>query len=237
MAIFDFDGTLTPIVPTPAAARLAPRARAALARLSRHERAFVAVLSGRRVAEVRALVAVPGIVYGGCHGLEIEGAGVRFRHPRAGAARVAPARRRLVAGAASIPGARVEWKRLAVSLHYRGVAPARRAVVRALAAAVARRAPDLAVVPGHRVFEFLPRVGWDKGAAVRWIVRRARPALRRGRPLVLYVGDDTTDEAAFAAVGARGVTIRVGGGPTRAGHTVRGVREVHALLRRLGATE
>lgn len=194
---------------------------------------LVAVISGRALGDLRARVRLPGVVYGGCHGLEIQGPGLRFRHPRARSAAAAAVNRRLVAGARTIPGARVEFKRLVVTLHYRAVAPSRHAAVRAFAASVARAVPGFVVISGRRIFDFVPNVRWDKGRAVRWIVRRARRALPPGPPVVLYVGDDTTDEAAFAAVGRGGITVHVGDGPTRAAHTVRGVREVHALLRRL----
>jgi trehalose-6-phosphatase len=57
------------------------------------------------------------------------------------------------------------------------------------------------------------------------------PSLRPGEPVIVYAGDDTTDEAAFAALREGGVTIRVGGGESGAEYTVSGVRQVHALLR------
>lgn len=189
----------------------------------------VAVLSGRALSDLRARVGVAGVVYGGCHGLEIAGAGWRFHHPRARARELAAARRLLVGRAAFIPGMRVEWKRLALSLHDRRVAPQRRNTVRALAADVVHRWPALAMISGNRVYDFVPRVGWDKGAAVRWIARRARPAVG-SRPTVLYVGDDMSDEAAFRRLRGSGVTVRVGGGPSAAEFSLRGVREVHALL-------
>ncbi|MGH7355493.1 MAG: trehalose-phosphatase, partial [Candidatus Rokuibacteriota bacterium] len=110
MAIFDFDGTLTPLAPTPEAAHLSRRGRGLIARLSRNARVQVAVVSGRALRDLRARVRVAGVVYGGCHGLEIAGPGLRFRHPRARAASVARVNRRLVTGAQAIPGARVEWK-------------------------------------------------------------------------------------------------------------------------------
>lgn len=233
MAILDYDGTLTPIVASPRAAALAPSVRKTLARLAASERVRLAILSGRALGDVRARVGLDGVVYGGCHGLEIQGAGLRFRHPRARASRIAAARRALAAGAASIPGARVEFKGLAVSLHYRQVAPSRRTAARALAARVARRMPDLSVIAGHAVVDFVPRVGWNKGTAARWIARRLGPARSRGRPIVLYAGDDVTDEAAFAALRGRGVTVRVGGGKSRAEYAVLGVGQMHMLLRRL----
>ena len=170
-------------------------------------------------------------MYGGCHGLEIEGAGLRFRHPRVRASRIAAARRALAAGAASIAGAHVEWKGLVVSPHYRRVATARRDDVQDLAARVARRAPGLATIPGREVFDFVPRVRWDKGRAALWIARRLEVAMGPGGLLALYAGDDATDETAFAALRARGVTVRVGPGPSAAEYRVRGVGEIHSLLR------
>jgi len=229
--ILDYDGTLTPIVASPRAATLAPSVRATLDRLARRARVRLAILSGRALADVRARVAVDGVIYGGCHGLEIEGGGFSFRHPRASASRIVAARRALAAGTAAIPGAEIEFKGLAVSLHYRHVAPSGLDGVRAVAARVLRRGPGLALIAGHGVFDFVPRVGWGKGQAARWIARHAGRALRPARPAVVYVGDDTTDEAAFAALEGRALTVRVGGGHSRADYRVPSVRQVHELLR------
>lgn len=231
VAILDYDGTLTPIVTSPRGAALAPSVRATLARLAARERARLAILSGRALRDVRARVGVDDVIYGGCHGLEIEGGGLRFRHPRARASRVAAARRALAAGASSIPGAGVEFKGLAVSLQYRRVPATHHKDVRVLAARVGRRLPGLAIIPGNRVYDFVPRVTWNKGAAARWIARRVGPALGPGHPIVLYAGDDATDETAFVALSASGVTVHVGAGPTAAEYALRGVGELHALLR------
>ncbi|MEK7859740.1 MAG: trehalose-phosphatase, partial [Chloroflexota bacterium] len=98
----------------------------------------------------------------------------------------------------------------------------------------ARRAPDLAVVSGRAGFDFVPRVAWDKGRAALWIARRVARAVGPPPPLIVYAGDDATDERVFAALKGRGVTVRVGGGASLADHAVHGVREVHALLRWIG---
>ena len=58
---------------------------------------------------------------------------------------------------------------------------------------------------GLQVIEIRPRVDWNKGTAVRWIQRVNGSA----NTLSLYIGDDATDEDAFAAL-PEGVTIRVG---------------------------
>jgi trehalose-phosphatase len=235
VAILDYDGTLTPLVASPGAAVLAPSVRATLARLAGSERARLAILSGRGLADLRARVAVDGVVYGGCHGLEIAGRRLRFRHPRARRSGVAAVERALAAALAEVPGAHLECKGLAVSLHYRGVMPSRRRAVWDIAEHVLSRRPDLALVAGHLVFDFLPRVGWHKGKAARWMVSRMVPTLPARRAVVVYVGDDASDELAFAALRGRALTVHVGARPTAAEYRVSGVREVQTLLHRLAA--
>jgi len=233
VVILDYDGTLTPIVSTPGAAVLAPSVRATLARIARAERARLAILSGRGLADLRARVALDGVVYGGCHGLEITGRRLHFRHPRAHRAGVAATERALAAVLPSVPGALVECKGLAVSLHYRHVMPSRRRAVREIAEQVLRRRPDLAMVAGNLVYDFLPRVGWHKGTAARRRVSRMVPTLPARRAVIVYAGDDATDEMAFAALRDRALTIHVGARPTAAEYRVRSVRDVQTLLHRL----
>ncbi len=63
------------------------------------------------------------------------------------------------------------------------------------------------ITEGPKVLEIRPRVGWDKGMAVRWIQQAS------GHPnaLPVYIGDDTTDEDAFLAL-PDGITVSVGKG-------------------------
>lgn len=85
------------------------------------------------------------------------------------------------------------------------------------------------------VLEFRPPGGWDKGRAVRWLKERAEA--RGGEPLagVLYIGDDATDEDAFAALGRGDVGVLVAESPrsTRARFWVRGPEEVARFLEAL----
>jgi trehalose-phosphatase len=235
VVIFDYDGTLTPLVSSPGAAFLAPSVRANLARLAGSDRARLAILSGRGLADLRERVALDGVLYGGCHGLEISGRDLRFRHPRAHRSGVAATERALAAALPSVPGALLECKGLVVSLHYRHVAPSRRGAVREIAHEVLSRRPDLALVPGHLVFDFLPRVGWHKGTAARWMVSQLVRTLPVRRAVVVYAGDDTSDEMAFEALRGRALTIHVGTKPTVAEYRVRGVRDIQALLHRMAS--
>ncbi|MBN2469850.1 MAG: trehalose-phosphatase, partial [Anaerolineae bacterium] len=66
--ITDVDGTISPIVDDPDAARVTPRNRELLAALAGHL-ALVAVVSGRAAGDVQARVNLPDLVYVGNHGL------------------------------------------------------------------------------------------------------------------------------------------------------------------------
>ena len=234
--ILDYDGTLTPIVSSPQAAHLALTHRETLRSLAENPGARLAILSGRSLPDIKARVGLGNVVYGGCHGLEIEGAGVRFRHPRARArsSRVGAAARLLARQLHRFPGAFLERKGVTVSLHYRGVSWQRRAGLLNLAAQVERRVPGLTILRGKNVLEFFPRVRWGKGKAALWISSRLTRKLRPRRVLTLYAGDDATDEAAFAALKGRGVTVRVGAGRGRADYAVKNVKAMYALLRWIG---
>ena len=80
--ILDYDGTLTPIAPTPAMATLPAETKNLLERLSNHPDVFIAVVSGRSLQDVKAMVGIEGITYAGNHGLEIlHNDGSKFVHP------------------------------------------------------------------------------------------------------------------------------------------------------------
>ncbi|MDB4948424.1 MAG: trehalose 6-phosphatase [Gemmatimonadetes bacterium] len=198
--LLDFDGTLAPIVERPELAGMPGATRAALERLRARPDVTLAVVSGRGLADVRALAAIDGIAYAGNHGMEIEGPGIHRIHPEALEARPAldEVVGRLAPALEGIPGAFVEDKGLTLSIHFRQAPEA--AVPRVRAAvhdAAAAHGDALRVTAGKMVLEVRPRVDWHKGRAVRFLLEQMRPPA--GAP-VLYLGDDRTDEDAFAAL-------------------------------------
>jgi len=88
--------------------------------------------------------------------------------------------------------------------------------------------PHLRVLPGNKVWEVMPQELGGKGAAVQALLGEM-PA----GTLPWYVGDDTTDEFAFAALVADGITVCVGPRPTNAKFHLRGPRDVRRCLKRL----
>ena len=234
----DYDGTLTPIVGRPDLAVLDPEMRAVLADLA--ATSTVAVVSGRGLADVRKLVGVPGLIYAGSHGFEIEGpAGlsIQAEHgteflPALDAMEVT-----LRAGLRTIEGALVERKRFSVAVHYRLVAAEDQPRVETAVDAVLAEHPEFRKGRGKKVYELQPDIEWDKGRAVRWVIDALR--LDSGKVLPVYIGDDVTDEDAFRALASDGlgILVRDGGAPlTAARYTLETPDEVRrffaALLER-----
>ncbi len=213
LALFDFDGTLAPIVERPEEASLPTPVRRLLAELVLDPSLQVGVISGRSLEDVKDRVGLEGIFYAGNHGLEVEGPGFHFVHPLAVASRplLEEAKRRLAEVVTHFPGALVEDKGLTLAFHLRPLPGDLQVQAKARAEAVL--APFFASgrlwrAEGKLVLEARPPVAWDKGWTVRFLTERIRA--RGMEPLVLYAGDDETDEAAFAAVGDGGIGIYVG---------------------------
>jgi trehalose 6-phosphate phosphatase len=202
-AVFlDFDGTLSPIVAEPSAARPAPGAVDAIGRLA--GLVPVGIVSGRGLADVRKRVGIDGVAYAGSHGFEVvDFDGHATDHPDGVAAlpRLDAAEAALRDATGDLGGIEVERKRYAVAVHTRRAvddATRRRAAAVAAAAVV----PGLRLTVGKEVLELRPDVGWHKGTVVE--------SLTDGR-LPMYLGDDTTDEDALAAVRRHGgIGIKVG---------------------------
>ena len=178
----DFDGVLAPIVERPEDAYPPAETRMELERLVGRY-ALVAIVSGRAGDDVRARVAVDGIVYVGSHGLELDRQADRWRRQIAD-----------FAGAASWPPSEIELKGLSVAFHFRHREDERAAVAQLESLAAAARDEGLVARFGRKVLEVLPPVGSHKGTAVLHLLEGA------GLSRVLVAGDDTTDLDAFRAV-------------------------------------
>jgi trehalose 6-phosphate phosphatase len=75
-------------------------------------------------------------------------------------------------------------------------------------ALLAEHPDELKVTPGKMVHEIQPKLDWDKGKAVLYLLEAL--GLDRDEFVALYLGDDLTDEHAFEALSGRGVGIFVG---------------------------
>ena len=236
-AVFlDYDGTLTPIVERPEDATLPAETREVIRDLA--ARCPVAIVSGRDLADVRAMVAMDGIAYAGSHGFDIERAdGSRHQRGREFIAELAAAERELGPRLTGIPGARIERKAFAIAVHFRQVEQESVPAVEADVADVSSSHPRLRRTGGKKVFELRPNVEWDKGKAILWLLE---VLLVDGVDVLpIYLGDDETDEDAFRAVRRRGLGVVVRGEandrPTAARYALRDTDEARRFLELVAA--
>jgi len=232
--LFDYDGTLTPIVPHPELAILAGATRDLIAGLARRERVVVGIVSSRALDDVRDRVGVPGIYYAGCGGIDLRG---EARHDpvergfRATRDKVADLLREKLG---RYPGAWVEVKPSGLTVHYRAVEAALAEGLRAKLLELLASRPGLVVRDVKLALEIVPVEAWDKGTAVAAILDHAG-----GDGVPVYAGDAANDEPALDEVGRRG-GVRLGVGdecPAGVDHRVASPAELtqacQALLARL----
>lgn len=217
LLLTDFDGTLAELAPTPAEAVMTATVREQMDILGALETVTLGVVSGRRLFDVRARAGPAPEFAAGLHGLEIMGPSERFVHPALES--VVPVVRALVQTAelelAGVRGVVIEDKTFSLACHVRLADPGEGA--RALDRFGALAEPQiergvLRLLPGAMAYELLPAADWHKGRAVRWIRERVAP--RHDNPtVVIYLGDDRTDEDAFSELEAGDLAIGVGPRP------------------------
>lgn len=208
----DYDGTLVPIANTPDEARPTPDLLDLLSRLVSKPRLHVAILSGRSLATLQALLPLQGLILAGLYGLEVQTPiGTVKRYPEqidvlTTIAALEADWSRLVAGK---PGFLIENKGASVALHARFASEQDAAEVLAAAEKKARkREPqaDFRVLGGNRFLEVAPAAA-HKGKSVTWLIKE----LPLPNALPVYFGDDDKDEEAFDQIRqSDGLTVAVG---------------------------
>jgi trehalose 6-phosphate phosphatase len=225
----DFDGTLVPITGDPASPRLDPGVAATLQSLSSQPGMVTTIISGRAIEDLYARIRLEGLIYAGNHGLEIFGRQLRFVEEAASDRRDALERLCEEIGLMlePFPGAIVECKGLTASVHYRLAAETDWGrIQQSVYAATARHGALFHINPGRKIFDIVPRTNWHKGAAVEWI----NGHLGETDVLTVYLGDDSSDEDAFAVL-PDAVTIKVGPtAATGARYQMSGPAAVHEFL-------
>jgi trehalose-phosphatase len=238
----DYDGTLTPIADHPSHARLQAETKRLLKQSADLPGVWVALVSGRSLSDLKRIVGIRGLYYVGNHGLELEGPSLRYVNPVAQATQplLKKIAGELKAALRPIPGAWVEEKGLTFSVHWRNIPRTlRRQFHRLVRRSTAPLKAEglIRVTRGKRVVEVRPPVAWGKGEMVTWILRRVIPRRSSAKPLVMYLGDDETDEEAFRVTNrCRGLSVRVGRrqSATKARWWVKNPLEVRELLTRIG---
>lgn len=198
----DYDGTIAPLVDRPTHAFPLPISVASMRSLAALPDTDSAVISGRALRDLAAMSRLPReVTLLGSHGIEDSPDTEDFLSPAARTL-LTRIRERMNALLAQAPALLVEAKPTGVAVHLRGLGPdiedlALRAVAEVeswegVTAVHGKDVVDLSVVPT------------SKARALAQL----RGSLRD--PAVVYIGDDTSDEAALATLGDRDLGIRVG---------------------------
>jgi trehalose-phosphatase len=230
--LLDYDGTLSELAPDPARAVPLPGAAELIDRIARHrDRARVAIVTGRRIEDLKRLLKVDaGVIFSGVHGLQTCGAdGSIAFDPGAAkyAAELGSVREWLRREVPRGRGFRIEDKQFSIGLHSREADPneARELSAR-FTRFVARETPRLDALQLKMLVEAMPKIAGKDHA-----VERIKQMLPRGF-VTSYIGDDTTDEAAFSALDRDDIGVLVGTPrETQARFFVQSPREVIAQLR------
>jgi trehalose 6-phosphate synthase/phosphatase len=232
LLFLDYDGTLTPLVRSPALATPDGKSIKLLNTLCADSRNSVVITSGR---DRRTLEEWFGDISLGLiaeHGAWLKLAGESWQRAKMAVnewkQELLPT---LETYADRLPGSFVEEKEESVAWHYR-VADPEQGEVRAAELVdhllnLTGKA-DLQVVQGNKVVE-IRRAGVSKGnAAAFWMGNRSYD-------FILAIGDDATDEDLFRSMPASAVSIRVGISGTHAQYNIRSCAEVIDLLSLLAA--
>lgn len=236
----DYDGTLTPIVEAPQKAKLPVQTRKVLKRLALVSGVKLAVISGRKIADIKKQVGLCGIIYAGNHGLEIEAPGLKFqtavsRHTKAALKNIGED---LKCKLSDVKAVFMEDKGLTLSVHYRLVK--KDSVINKLKSILENvlepylAAGKIKVGMGKKVIEIKPALEWNKGKAVEWLLKKSRVRRRGNQTLPIYIGDDSTDEDAFKVLRKKALPIAVGkSGKSLAHYFLNDTGEVISFLKQI----
>ncbi|KAF4322109.1 hypothetical protein BBO99_00001206 [Phytophthora kernoviae] len=232
VVFLDYDGTLTPIVNDPALALLSPAMKDTLEKL--REKFITGVITGRSLHKIQKFVSIPQLYYAGSHGFDIEGPnGTAIKNQVAAQflTDLHNVRDELSEKIKDVPGAEVEDNIFSVSLHYRNVESTLRPQISALARTTGDQHPRIKLNQGKMVYEFKPKIDWNKGKALEWLLQ-ALGLHEHDDVYTIYIGDDTTDEDAFQLFQAKcnlkgvGIVVTEESVSTDASFTLRDTNEL-----------
>ena len=213
----DYDGTLTPIVDRPELAVLPENNKQLLEKLAYQGKITIGVISGRAISELKNLLRVDNMIYAGNHGMEIEGLGIKYQYPLSQDVKVLfnMLYRVLDKALSGIPEVIIENKGLTLSVHYRQVDRNQVEEVKNIFARTIgglSAANKVRITAGKEVLEVRPAIDWNKGKAVKLLMKRAGNASGKNNVVPIYLGDDLTDEDAFEQTNRynNGITVFVG---------------------------
>jgi trehalose 6-phosphate phosphatase len=226
----DVDGTILELAETPRDVRVPADLKELLNSLCLQLEGALALVSGRSIADLDQLFAPFQFCAAGVHGCERRDATSHLIRPKLDSHPLDRARDTLARLVRGHPGLLLEDKQLGLAVHFRRAPQLRQFVATILKAVLETLGPAFCIQQGKCVYEIRPAT-WSKAIALSSFMSEAP---FHGRTPV-FVGDDLTDEDAFAFVNEQhGLSIRVGAGsPSAARYTFANTADVLAWLKRI----
>jgi trehalose 6-phosphate phosphatase len=227
--LFDVDGTLIDIAPTPEEVEVPAKLRLALHLLWDHSGGATALVSGRTLASLDSLFAPLRLPASGTHGAQLRAQSgsdkLAFEAP--------PLPASLRAGldhlGEQFQAVRIEDKHYSLAFHYRGHEALETALIKELEDRMQALPPGFELLKGKAIVEIRTH-GVNKGEAVRRLLHHA--PFRGRRPV--FFGDDHTDEDCLAVLPEfAGIGVAVGRDLKGADYRVATPEEVRHWLAQL----
>lgn len=211
----DYDGTITPIRPTPAEATPSDDALRLLMLLHRSPDVQLLLVTGRSPNDLAAMLGIPDIDIAGNHGLSWlnKGSLIHHRDARSFLRKRTELLDLLGKLAAGRPCVNIEDKGVGLAVHYRLCPPERQVAIKQELISHRRMLEerfDVKFTEGKKVVELRPATDVNKGSTFKVWLDSLCSEVGDVRPLPLYAGDDVTDQDVFRVADSEWVTIQVG---------------------------
>ncbi len=216
LLMLDFDGTISPIVPTPEEAEIDKEIEMILIELEKLPSTDIWIVSGRSLDDLKNRVPFKNLI--GSHGMECP-----FSEGKIDCGNLPEVKKNIECLLKNYNGIHIEEKAYSVSVHYRNADAEDEESIRNI---VRKNSGGFATIEGKKVIELRAK-GRDKGNVCRMLLDHTMCESS------IYIGDDTTDEDAFRALKEKSVTIKIGDGKTDARFRLKNIDDLKLILKKL----
>lgn len=207
----DYDGTLADFTPTPNQIEPNPKIIRLVEQLARQPKIRVAILSGRRLRDIRLLLPVSGIFLAGTYGIELMMSSgeiihrVMYEDIRPFLETIKPQWEQLIRGKRGFFLEDKGWT-LAIHARFADDREAEQVITQAQTFTGTNSLPDaFRLLGGHKFLEIAPSLASKRETVAYLLSQYSLPGQR-----LLYFGDDDKDEEAFSVIHANhGVAAKI----------------------------
>ncbi|MFW6035060.1 MAG: trehalose-phosphatase [Halothermotrichaceae bacterium] len=232
LLFLDYDGTLSPFKDNPAEAVPYPGIKKCLQSMSEHSSIIISIISGREINQLQQMLKISNVNYAGNHGLDIktfDGEKFNWSKNEIQYDFLKKIKSKINITFCKNKNYYLEDKGAGFAIHLTENSSQKNVILEYLKNKITDRSFE--VMEGRQIIEVRP-AGWDKGKAVTTLIDKMTSKFNIYNYQTIYIGDDTTDEDAFKALGD-GITIYVkneGTLNTEAKYYLNNPREVYQLL-------